>query len=122
MTLTLFIGLWLAAHRVTRFVLDDSITDSLRIQLYLRFPPDDAFRSMHRVTLPNGKREWQPVGPARPISKIGEFFYCYWCLGFWVSGAVVLAVMQFVSIPLPLLWWPAVSSAVALTARNLDGE
>jgi hypothetical protein len=41
---------------------------------------------------------------------------CPWCIGFWVSLAVVLVTMQFTSVPLPGLHVLAVSLGVGLIA------
>lgn len=45
---------------------------------------------------------------------------CAWCLGFWCSCAVVAATWSVVELPLPALWFPAVSTAVGLLAMTLE--
>lgn len=47
---------------------------------------------------------------------------CAWCLGFWCSAAVVGAVWAIRPLPLPALWFGAVSCAVGLiTNYDLEG-
>lgn len=122
MTPMLAVGMWLAAYRLTRFVTRDTLIERPRHWFFLRFPPDSDYTTMERAQTPEGVTYWrQSPAPLRPISKLGELFDCPWCFGFWVCGVVVGVVQQFLSIPLPVLWWLALSSAVGLTARNLDG-
>lgn len=100
----LFVILWLATYRVTRLFVADSVLDGPRERLFARWPPDDDYAADNR----------------RPVSKLGQLFNCWFCIGFWLSGAVVVVSVQYVSVPLPVLWWWAVSGAVGLTGKNLD--
>lgn len=43
---------------------------------------------------------------------------CPWCSGFWISCAVVGAVWAVRPLPLPALWFGAVSTAVGLLAQR----
>lgn len=43
---------------------------------------------------------------------------CPWCSGFWVSCAAVAAVWAVRPLPLPALWFGAVSTAVGLIAQR----
>lgn len=45
---------------------------------------------------------------------------CAWCSGFWVSCAVVAAVWASRPLPLPALWFAAVSSVVGLVATTVE--
>lgn len=45
---------------------------------------------------------------------------CAWCLGFWCSVAVVGATWAVVPLPLPVLWFAAVSTAVGVTAMIVE--
>lgn len=42
---------------------------------------------------------------------------CPWCSGWWLSCAVVAATWAVRPLPLPALWFGAVSTAVGLLAR-----
>lgn len=48
------------------------------------------------------------------------FTSCPWCLGFWCSCIVVALVWAYTSLPLPALWFPAVSTVVGLVGSNLE--
>lgn len=54
-----FVLLSLASFRVTRFVIKDFLFDSVRQWIWNRFPPES--------------------------TKIGYWFTCPWCVGFWAS-------------------------------------
>lgn len=76
----------LAAHRLTRLVVEDTILDGPRMWLVNRAPD----------------------------GKIATLITCPWCAGFWLSGVVVLLVAATTNLPLPLLVWPAVATVVGL--------
>lgn len=102
MTLVLFIGIALCSYRITRLFTKDSLFDGPRKRWFKRFPPDTAHAR---------------IANTKSISKWGQLVQCPFCIGFWVSGLVVLVVAQCVDLPLPLLWWFATSTAVGLIAR-----
>lgn len=118
----LLVLLVLAAYRATRLVTADTLLDSLRHRWFLRFPPDDQYRRYERATDALGAKTWAlRAHPVRRTHPLGQLIDCPWCIGFWLSGAVVGVVAHwFASIPLPLLVWPAVSAAVGLMATTLD--
>lgn len=45
---------------------------------------------------------------------------CPWCSGFWVACAVVAVVWALRPLPLPGLWFLAVSAAVGLLGSKLE--
>lgn len=45
---------------------------------------------------------------------------CPWCSGFWISAAVVAITWSFVPLPLPGLWFLAVTAVVGLVAMRLE--
>lgn len=122
MTAVLFVGMWLAAYRVTRLITDDTLLNRPREWFFRRYPPDADYASLQRKTLSeSGASYWQrESSPVRKVSMWGELMWCAYCIGFWISGAVVALVNVFVSVRVPVLWWWATSAAVGLTARNLD--
>ncbi len=67
--------LGLASFRVTRFFIADTLFSSVRTRIWDRFPPES--------------------------SKIGYFFTCPWCLGFWVSSGVYF---WYTIAPLQTMW------------------
>lgn len=89
----LFILLTLTAYRVTRLIALDDLPPLVAVR--------DRFTEV--VSRRHGA-DW--------ASGIG----CAWCSGFWVSCAVVGAVWHFRSLPLPGLWFCAVSAAVGMLA------
>lgn len=91
----------LAAYRIWRLLAVDE------------FPPIETARERFEVWITNRfGAEW-----AAGIS-------CPWCSGAWVSIAVVSAVWAVHPLPLPALWYPAVSAGVGiahgLTVRLSD--
>jgi hypothetical protein len=79
----------LAAHRITHFLIADALTDAARARL---------------------RRRWSG-------SLADEALDCAWCVGFWVSAALVTGCAQIVSIPLPGLFSLAVSSVVGILTQ-----
>ena len=80
----------LAAHRLTRLVVEDSLTDGARTWLAARLP-------------------W----------RLDELVTCFWCAGFWIAGAVVwtLYALGMLRLRWTPLCWPAIASAAALFRR-----
>ena len=81
----------LAAFRITRLVIEDDITEPLRERTTYKLDPRNKFR---------------------------ELLECPWCVGFWISLAVVLAYWQW---PDPTTWVMlpfAISAGVGLIAET----
>lgn len=87
----LFVVLVFAAYRVTRFVTVDTIVDVPRQWMLDRVP-----------------------------EKLGEGLTCPWCIGSWISFAVVAIAWLFVELPLPGAWFLAVAAGVGLVAKIGD--
>ena len=123
----LFLLTSLAAFRITRIITLDTITEGPREWFLLRFPPDPEHARLHKAKHRIDGRTviaWVPdsTGQTRKISKLGILVSCPWCVGFHISGLVVAVVANLTSVPLPVLWWFAVSAAVGLIARNYDAD
>lgn len=110
-----FVLMVLTSYRVWRIVGADD------------WPPSRALRDWigRRVKFTTEEQ----VGPltvphtAYPIGfwhELRTLIECPWCLGSWVSFAVVAIVAQFVVVPLPVLEAGAVACAVGLIGTALD--
>lgn len=108
--------LWLGvcAYRLTRVVTLDTFTEPLRERLYDRWPPDYE-RSGWRYEADLKALIKRAPGTARPpVHWVGQLVECPWCIGFWLSGLVVLVAALVGDVPLPVLAWLAVSTLVGL--------
>ena len=85
-----FILMVLAAYRLTRLATYDSIVDRPRSWLYAKGP------------------EW-----------VGEMVGCPFCIGFWISAAVVGVTWVWYPLPVPGLWWLAVAGGSALIYEGM---
>lgn len=122
--LALFVVASFATYRIWRFLAKDTILERPRESIYNHWPPNHQRARM--------VRKWnvelhEMVGSTRkgtapPVSMFSLGLDCPWCSGFWISGAVTLVLVLTTSVPLPLLWWPAMSSVVGLFGRLDSGE
>lgn len=64
----------LASYRIARILIDDVIFDTPREAIWRRYPPES--------------------------SKFGYLFTCYWCLGLWTSG---ILVVLYILLPIPVI-------------------
>lgn len=74
--------------------------------------PDESLAQTLAAPHESRRRFWE---------KVLELVECPWCLGFWISGAVVLIVDVLYGLEAPALQWFAVSCVVGLIGTNLDG-
>lgn len=93
----LFVLVVLAVYRVTRFL----ALDDLPPLVWVRNRFEDAVATRHGSDWSSG-------------------LMCFWCSGFWVTCAVVTTVWAFRPLPLPGLWYLAVSAAVGLLGMKLE--
>jgi hypothetical protein len=103
----------LAAYRLTRFVVDDSLLQGPRRWVFRRFPPDQVwvagFQAEH--------------GRERP-HKLGQLLDCTYCTGFWMAGLVLLVVWALgylnadpvESFMFVALWWALAGAQALLNA------
>ena len=87
-----YVILILAAYRITRFMVNDSLFGfgpasesrfSVKVDRFAYFSGTDE-------EVINGER-LDGEGRSWPREKIGDLLTCTWCLGFWISAAVYLA-------------------------------
>lgn len=118
MILFTFLLLSFVVARVARFIANDTLWEGTRDKLleWLRDPiksqDDDGDTYTTRGRRLMFIRE-----------KAAELIECVYCNSMWVSAGAVLGVLWFtdVSMPLPLLWWPALSMAAIAIVEWTDG-
>lgn len=94
----MFVLMVLAAYRIWRLLAEDAFPPMIWLREHLEGAVERRFGGM-----------W-----AGGVA-------CPWCSGFWISCAVVAAVWAVTPIPLPALWFGAVSTAVGLLAQRDEG-
>lgn len=90
MTPLVFVLAAFAAARITRFVTEDELAEPIRGAWWRRFPAG---------------------------SKTGDLIACPYCIGWWISGAVLAVAMGVGFVELrwrSVLYWPAIAGAQAL--------
>lgn len=89
-----FVVVVLAAYRITRFLVKDSL---------IGFGPDSASRISVRLdrfaydSEGNGRSWWREY--------VGDLLTCTWCLGFWVSLAVACTWLRLMPWELGIEGW-----------------
>lgn len=126
----LFFLCTLVVARVSRWVWLDTQLQGTRIKvkawLQLGHMPEDVVGTAKAEEWLN---EYHKNHPTRDFlrHKAYQLIECPWCLSMWISGplvAILAAADWFwdaVSIPLPLLWWPALSMAAVVLLQWTDG-
>lgn len=99
------------------------------------FPPiryiREQIKHKHRSTLTIIHTD--SIGDANPTGDYAEargpwewaetLITCYWCITVWASGGVTLLVWVIIdNMPVPLLWFGAVSGASAIIMKIADRE
>jgi hypothetical protein len=107
----LFVIVTLASLRVTRMFTRDTIFDGPRNHWWSKFPPKDEYED--DINAMGGGYAKVDTYLVRKAHKLGMLIDCPWCIGFWVSGIIVLITSQLASMPLPVLWWLAVAAGQA---------
>lgn len=115
MTFTTFLILSLAAFRISRLIIEDTIADPARSWLLSRFPGKDVeYDPGDKVT----GGTFQLAGklyasyPTRVGDWLAKLISCYWCAGFWVSLIIALAYWLW---PTQTVWF-ALPWAIAAVA------
>lgn len=102
----------LTAYRITRLWIDDTLPPLPRVRRYLQ---DQMERRWEKLVDGDGKfdRKYYPYtgGYGTGPGPLGNLLDCYWCSGFWISLAVVLAASL-----LPATVWTLIALPFALSA------
>ena len=92
LTLTIYA---LAAYRITRFIIEDSLPERLRNRIWDRFPPHKG---------------------------IGYLITCYWCSGFWVATLLTVGYILVPSVMFYVALALALSTTTGIISKLLDRD
>lgn len=107
--------IFLATHRVTRLVIEDTFPPLgvPRNRLLQWLEPDEEWRYAHRYARPH-------------LGALGRslryLLSCPWCMSVWVGAGIIYATMQFTSVPLPWLVLAGASTVTGLLATYEDRD
>jgi hypothetical protein len=100
-----FIVLGLACFRLTRLIVFDKITESLRQPFFDEIAEENEDGAVEVYYLPK----------STPIKKfIGELLSCYWCTGVWISAAVITGYFFLPALFVPIILVFAVAGLAAI--------
>lgn len=118
----------LAASRLTRLIVHDSITEPMRVWMWRRWPSRDTEFGDSEVNTDGKDTLGNPIGQLRTGVDVfrtktawfatrprfvGNLISCHWCSGIWVACAV-WAVAWFYPVTVPLLAALAVAELIGL--------
>ena len=95
MDLLTFLIYALAAYRVTRFIIEDSLPERVRNVIWNRFPPTHG---------------------------IGYLITCYWCSGFWVATLLTVGYILVPSVMFYIALALALSTTTGIISKLLDRD
>ena len=95
MDLLTFLIYALAAYRVTRFIIEDSLPERVRNAIWNRFPPTHG---------------------------IGYLITCYWCSGFWVATILTVGYILVPSVMFYIALALALSTTTGIISKLLDRD
>ncbi len=104
--LSLIVVLGLAAYRVTRFFLRDSLIDAPRLWVYEKL-----------LSMSDPPSRLQPLR-----DKTYELLDCPYCLSVHFSWMLVLAADLYGSVPLPMITWLAAAGAAMVAWRVVEDD
>lgn len=113
----LVLWLSLAAYRLTRIATLDKFAEPVRERIYDRWPPDYERASWRYNSELQAVVKRASTAVVPKVHWFGQLIECPWCIGWWLSGAVVLAAALIGDVPLPVLTWFAVSTLVGLVGE-----
>lgn len=91
---TALIILALCTYRLTRLIIQDTITYPIRNWIWNKFPPE--------------------------TNRFGYLFTCPWCMSMWVASLTVLGYTIAPTVTTLLALIPALSAVAALITARLD--
>lgn len=94
MTPFIFVVIALAAWRMARFLVEDELFSPVRDRIWARFPPDS--------------------------SKIGYFFTCFYCSGFWTGALLVILYLLVPPFAFVVALIFAVSASVGIIQHLME--
>ena len=105
--------IFLATHRVTRLVIEDTFPPLgvPRAHVINWWDPDFEWLDTH----PHARPHWGALG-----RSLRYLFSCPWCMSMWVGAGLIYGVTWFTSVPLPVLVWLGASSVTGLLATYED--
>jgi hypothetical protein len=114
-----FVLLAFITYRITRLAILDTIFDAPRdrIHAWLLNGFDEPGKGWRRVYKPRWFSQPTWIG-----AKIEEMISCPYCLSVWVGAGLQLGVWHWRSIPLPALYFLALSGAGMVIYQYIDFE
>lgn len=108
-TLPTFVILAFAVYRITRFLIHDTLIEKQRLWVY---------RKIAKAVPAEGGGYRIPEGR----TKLLELLQCPWCLSIWIAAGTVFAASRRRSIPLPVIYFPALGGAAVYIWDHIDGS
>jgi hypothetical protein len=100
-----FILLSLACFRLTRLIVFDKITESLRAPFFEEIEEENEEGIIEVYYSPKNT----------PVKKfIGELISCYWCTGIWVSAGLVVGFLYFSYLFVPIILIAAIAGLASI--------
>lgn len=105
----LFLFLSFATFRLQRVITADTWLPS---RVFREWVDAGQVVRKHRTRFRLPKLFWQ---------ELYELITCPWCFGAWTAAAVTFIVDRYYfHLPLPVLWWAAISGVVGIIARYVE--
>lgn len=83
----------LATYRLSRLVVEDEITASLRDKIWAKYPPS---------------------------TKLGYLLTCYWCTSVWISTALIFSYILIPTVTITVALIFALSAVTGIISTRLD--
>jgi hypothetical protein len=85
----------LAGYRITRFIIEDALPETIRNKIWNRFPPSHG---------------------------VGYLITCYWCSGFWVATLLTIGYILIPSVLFFICLALAISAGIGIISKYLDRD
>lgn len=115
----------LATHRLTRLIVDDTITEPIRWRILAQWPAagtaytDEWLNDDRTATIYGAPVEPADNGGTYTATTphwAGELVVCPWCVGWWVAVAVCGTLAVSGAVTMPTVLWALTPWAVASAA------